>query len=125
MRSTDRNRFRTGAEARLPNKVDAPVPAYGQPWPFAKMPAWCHANVAAGAWAQHGFVDKKCRDERGIPIDFTRWYFISEADAGVFNRRWLDGATTAEIDLQRDLEHFFTVAGDSLSLRDSCCTRLG
>lgn len=72
MRATDRNRSRKIAKARFPIKVDIRVPAYGEPWRFAEMLARCHANVAAGVWAQHGFMDKRLRDERGIPIDFTR-----------------------------------------------------
>lgn len=65
------------------------MPAYGEPWPFAEMLAWCHANVAAGAWAQRGFMDKKRRDERGIPIDYARFYFMDEAVAEAFRRRSL------------------------------------
>jgi hypothetical protein len=49
---------------------------------------WCRDNVAAGAWQQREFVDKARRDEQGVPIDFTRWYFLNEADAEVFSRRW-------------------------------------
>ena len=85
-RPTDR--FRKDAEAKFPIKIDARVPAGGEPWPFAEMLAWCHANVAAGAWARHGFMDKKRRDERGIPIDFARWYFMDAADADAFRQRW-------------------------------------
>lgn len=103
MRSTDRNRFHKDAEARFPIKIDVPVPEHGRPWPFAGMLAWCRENIAAGAWAQHGLVDKRRRDDRGIPIDFARWYFANEADAEAFDRRWLSGAAAAEIELQRDL----------------------
>jgi hypothetical protein len=87
-RSTDRTRFRKDAEARFPIKVDVPVPTDGKPWPFAEMLAWCRANVALG-WEQHGFMDKKRRDERGIPIDYARFYFVSDADAEAFRKRWL------------------------------------
>jgi hypothetical protein len=68
------------------------------------MLAWCDANLVKGAWAQQGFIDKRRRDEQGIPIDYIRWYFLHDADAVAFNDRWLNGAATAEIDLQRDLE---------------------
>ena len=95
MRPTDRTRFRKDAEAKFPIKIDIPVAPSGQPWPFAEMLAWCHANVAAGAWAQHGFMDKKRRDERGIPIDVTRWYFLSDADAEAFRARWLPNSLPA------------------------------
>jgi hypothetical protein len=89
MRPTDRNRFRKDAEAKFPIKIDARVPASGAPRLFADMLAWCHANLAAGAWAQHGYMDKKRRDERGIPIDVVRWYFLEAADAAAFRRQWL------------------------------------
>ena len=89
-RPTDRTRFRDDAEAKFPIKIDIPVPAYGEPWPYADMLAWCRANVAAGAWAQHGFMDKKRRDEHGVPIDFTRWYFLNDADAEAFRQRWVE-----------------------------------
>jgi len=45
--------------------------------------------MTAGAWAQHGFMDKKRRDERGIPIDYARFYFMDEAVAEAFKRRWM------------------------------------
>ena len=66
MRRTDRNRFRKDAEARFPIKVDI-ARAYGESWPYAEMLAWCQENVAAGAWAHHGFMDRKRRDDRGYP----------------------------------------------------------
>jgi hypothetical protein len=87
-RPTDRTRFRDDAEAKFPIKIDIPVPAYGEPWPYVEMLAWCREHVAAGAWAQHGYMDKKRRDDRGIPIDFTRWYFMDAADADAFKKRW-------------------------------------
>jgi hypothetical protein len=87
MRVTDRNRFRKDAESRFPLKIDIAV-AYGEPWPYADMLAWCRENVTLG-WEQHGYMDKKRRDERGIPIDFSRWYFVSDADAAAFRERWV------------------------------------
>jgi hypothetical protein len=69
MRPTDRTRSRKDVDALFPIKIDIAV-AYGQPWPYADMLAWCRANVAVGAWEQHGFMDRKRRDDRGIPIDF-------------------------------------------------------
>jgi hypothetical protein len=89
VRSTDRDRFRKDAEAKFPIKVDVRVPPHGHPWPYADMLAWCRANVAAGALEQHGFMDRKRRDDRGIPIDFSRWHFLSDADAAAFRQRWL------------------------------------
>jgi len=90
MRATDRNRSRKDAESRFPIKIDVRVPAYGEPWPYVEMLAWCRDNVPAGAWAEHGFMDKKRRDERGIPIDFARFYFANAADADAFKRQWAD-----------------------------------
>jgi hypothetical protein len=84
-RSTDRTRSRRDAEDRYPIKVDVPVPTDGRPWPFGEMLAWCRENVTLG-WEQHGFMDKKRRDERGIPIDYARFYFVSDADAEAFRK---------------------------------------
>jgi hypothetical protein len=103
-RATDRTRLHKDAEARFPIKIDQRRPGSGEPWPYAEMLAWCRANVTAGAWEQHGWMDRRHPDEWGNPIDYVRWYFLHEADAIAFNERWLDGAATAEIDLQRDLE---------------------
>jgi hypothetical protein len=103
-RPTDRTRAHKDAEARFPIKIDQRRPGSGEPWPYAEMLAWCHPNIAKGAWEQHGYIDKQRRDERGIPIDYVRWYFLHEADDVAFDERWLDGASAAEIDLQRDLE---------------------
>jgi hypothetical protein len=103
-RSTDRTSFHRTAETRFPIKIDVRVPGPGEPWPYAKMLAWCRANVAMGEWEQHGFQDRKRRDDRGPPIDYARWYFRNEADAVAFNEQWLNGTAAAEIELQRDLE---------------------
>jgi len=32
-------------------------------------------------------MDRKRRDDRGIPIDFAR--FVSDADAAAFRERWI------------------------------------
>ena len=90
MCATDRNRFHKDAEARFPIKVNIPVTPDGLGRRLAHMLAWCQANVAAGAWEQHGFMDKKRRDERGIPIDYSRWYFLSDADAEAFRQEWVE-----------------------------------
>lgn len=102
-RSTDRTRFLRDAERRFPIRIDVRVPRSGEPWPFTEMLTWCSANVPEGAWEQHGHMDKRRRDARGIPIDYARWYFVSEADAAAFDSCWLNGAAAAEIALQRDL----------------------
>ena len=88
MRPTDRDRFRKDAEARFPIKIDI-ARAYGQPWPYADMLAWCFENVPSGAWEQHGYMDWNRRDDNGAPMDFSRWYFMSDADAEAFRRRWV------------------------------------
>ena len=87
-RATDRNRARRDAEDRFPFKVDVRVPTYGQTWPFVEMVTWCRDNVPAGTWEEHSFIDKTRRDERGIPIDFARFYFTREVDAAAFQQRW-------------------------------------
>ena len=87
-RPTDRTRFRRDAEANFPIKIDIAV-ACGQPWPYADMLAWCRENMAPGVWDQHGFMDRKRRDEHGFPIDVSRWYFRNAADAEAFRKRWM------------------------------------
>jgi len=89
-RSTDRTRARRDAEDRFPFKVDVRVPTYGETWPFVEMLAWCCDHVSEGAWEEHSFMDKKRRDERGIPIDFSRFYFMHEVDAVAFIKQWTE-----------------------------------
>jgi hypothetical protein len=87
-RATDRSRARRDAELRFPFKVDVRVPTYGETWPFVEMVTWCRDNVPSGAWEEHSFMDKNRRDERGIPLDFARFYFMREADAAAFKQQW-------------------------------------
>jgi hypothetical protein len=87
-RPTDRTRFQRDAEDRFPIKIDIRVPPAGEPWQYTQMLRWCRENVATGEWQQHGYMDKTRRDEHGIPIDYTRWYFMNEADAAAFKQRW-------------------------------------
>jgi len=77
-RPTDRARFLI--------KIDIAV-AYEQPWRYADMPAWCFENVPSGAWEQHSYMDWNRRDDNGAPTDFSRLYFMSDADAEAFRRR--------------------------------------
>ena len=51
-------------------------------------------NVPSGAWVQHGYRDWNRRDDNGAPMDFSRWYFMSDADAEAFRRRWVQGTFT-------------------------------
>jgi hypothetical protein len=90
MRVTDRNRFRKDAESRFPIKIDIAV-AYGQPWPYADMLAWCFENVPARQWEQYGYMNWNRRDDSGAPMDLSRWYFMSDADAEAFRKRWMEG----------------------------------
>jgi hypothetical protein len=85
-RATDRNSFQKAAERKFPIKVDIPVPSGGLGRQLTDMLDWCHANVAAGAWAQHGH---QVRSKGECPVDFARWYFLSDTDAEAFRRRWL------------------------------------
>jgi hypothetical protein len=87
-RPTDRTRFQRDAEYRFPIKIDIRVPPAGESWPYTQMLQWCRENVAAGGWQQHGYMDRTRHDEQGIPIDYTRWYFMNEADAAAFKQRW-------------------------------------
>ena len=89
IRPTDRTRLRKDAETKFPIKIDLPVPPGGLRRRLTDMLAWWQENVAVGAWAQQGFMDRKRRDERGIPIDFMLWDFMSDADAEAFRKRWV------------------------------------
>jgi hypothetical protein len=93
-RATDRCRARKDAEDRFPFKVDVLVPTYGETWPFVEMLTWCRDNVPKGAWEEHSFMDKSRRDERGVPIDFCRFYFMQETDAVAFTRRWVTSGSS-------------------------------
>lgn len=69
------------------------MPSMGLGGRLNEMHAWCRKNIAAGQWEQHGHRDNEQRDDRGIPIDFARFYFVSEADAEAFRRRWRPSGT--------------------------------
>jgi hypothetical protein len=70
--------FRKDAEARFPIKIDMRVPPHGETWPYADMLAWCRANVAAGAWEQHGFMEKKRRDDLPRLPKHSRYEAVAE-----------------------------------------------
>jgi hypothetical protein len=72
------------AERKFPINVDVPVPPGGLGRHLTDMLDWCHANVAAGAWAQHGHQERR-KGER--PADYARFYFATDADAAGFRRR--------------------------------------
>ena len=50
------------------------------------MYEWCREHTTAGTWEHHAFTDPKRLDDRGIPIDFARFYFLNETDAKAFRR---------------------------------------
>jgi hypothetical protein len=85
-RPTDRNSFQREAERKFPIKVDIPVPPGGLGRRLTDMLDWCHANVAADAWAQHGHQERRKGERRS---DFSRWYFLSDTDAETFKNRWV------------------------------------
>jgi hypothetical protein len=68
--------------------VDIPVASGGFGRQLTAVHDWCGAHVAAGQWEQHGFLDKARRDDRGVALEFTRWYFMTAADAEAFEQRW-------------------------------------
>ena len=84
-RPTDRTTFQREAERRFPYRVDIPVASGGFGRQTELHDGW-RSHVAAGQWAQHGCVAR--RDDRGVPLDFTRWYFMAAADAEAFRRQW-------------------------------------
>jgi len=87
-RPTDRTTFQREAERRFPYRVDIPVAAGGFGRQLTELHDWCRAHVAAGQWAQHGFQDRARNDDRGVALEFTRWYFMTATDAEAFRRRW-------------------------------------
>jgi hypothetical protein len=85
---TDRTRFHRDADRRFHYRVDIPVSAGGFGPQLTELHDWCRAHVATGQWAQHGFMDRARRNDRGIALEFTRWYFMTAVDADAFKRRW-------------------------------------
>jgi len=85
-RATDRNSFQRNAERRSPHRVVIPVPGNGLGRRLTTMLDWRHANVAAGEWAEHGHQVRKKGEP---PLDFARWYSMSDADAEAFKNRWV------------------------------------
>jgi len=79
---------RREAERTYQHRVDVPVPGEGFGVRLTEMHNWCHENLAAGTWEEHAHSDER-RDERGIKINFARFYFRDGADAEAFRREWL------------------------------------
>ena len=82
---------RREAERNYQHKVDVPVPPSGFGMRLTEMHSWCHDHVAAGTWEEHAHSDER-RDERGIKINFARFYFSDQVDAERFRRAWLPDA---------------------------------
>jgi hypothetical protein len=87
-RPTDPTTFQREAERQFPYRVDIPVAAGGFGRQLTELHDWCRAHVAAGQWAQHGFQDRARHDDRGVALEFTRWYFMTASDADAFRQRW-------------------------------------
>jgi len=71
---------RREAERRFPHRIDIRVPALGLGGRLSAMLTWCRQNLRAGAWDMHW--------QAAIPPDYVRFYFMSEANAEAFRRRW-------------------------------------
>jgi hypothetical protein len=85
MRATDRNASRKAAERRFPHRIDVSVPGSGLGNRLTEMLAWCRENVPAGTWVHHHHRERRKGDP---PADFARFYFLYEAVAEAFRRRW-------------------------------------
>jgi len=91
-RPTDRYRGHREAERRFRRKVDIRVPGGGLGRRLTDILDWCRENIAAGAWNEHGRSERRKGE---APADFARFYFINEAAAAAFRRRWLSGDVQA------------------------------
>jgi len=76
---------RLAAERRFPHRVDVPAPGSGLGRRLTEMLDWCRESVAEGAWDEHGRRERRTGE---MPAAFVRFYFLSEAAAEAFRRRW-------------------------------------
>jgi hypothetical protein len=60
------------------------------------MYEWCRKHATTGTWEHHAFTDTKRLDDRGIPMEFARFYFLNETDANAFRRDWIEGGGTTD-----------------------------
>ena len=81
-----RNPGKRAAEQRFPFRVDVPIPPGGLGERLNMMHGWCRTNIAAGQWDQHSRSEKALGQ---VPADFARFYFMTDADADLFQWRWL------------------------------------
>lgn len=79
------NPFKDEAERRFPYRVDVPVVRDSD---LAAMLEWCCERVPGPRWACHGHDARVPKGE--APAHCTRWYFLEEADAEAFRRRWAE-----------------------------------
>ena len=86
MRPTDRTAGKKAAESKFPHRVDIPVPGSGLGRRLTEMLDWCRENVPAATWSHHHHSER-CKGE--APKDFARFYFLYEAVAEAFRRRWM------------------------------------
>jgi hypothetical protein len=78
---------RRDAERRFPNRADIPVPEGGLGKQLNDMIEWCDEQFTE--WT-HAGVTLPDRDDRGIPIDVVRFYFMDEIAAQKFRERWAE-----------------------------------
>jgi hypothetical protein len=74
------------AAAKFPHRVDAPIPSSGLVRQLTDMLDWCRFHVAADAWAEHGHSERR-KGEASLFL--ARFYFMNEADAEAFKKRWV------------------------------------
>jgi hypothetical protein len=74
--ATDRTKIIKDSEARYPYRVDVPIPGSDSGRMFTDILDWCRENVVPD-WDLH-------RD-----ADLVRFYFLHEADAEAFRKRWV------------------------------------
>jgi len=60
-----------------------PVPGAGL---GRRLLDWCRENVPAGTWGQQHHSERRKGEP---PADFARFYFLYEAVAAAFSRRWV------------------------------------
>ena len=73
------------AEALCQFRVNVPLSPELLSARLSEMVEWCSANVEPDQWAHYSHVEKS----RGEPPrDYARFYFMTEADADLFWRRW-------------------------------------
>jgi hypothetical protein len=65
---------------RIHQRIDAWVSSER----LTQILTWCHRNVAVGDWDYHAHAEPMLGDEAKV----IRLYFLNEADAEAFQRRW-------------------------------------